>query len=113
MTDPSRLLDLLDILGSPAHLEWLSERHELLRFADSRVTYQHSEDRVVVRARLIRDGRAAWGTTSAVSAPALHKLRGRLEAMVSALPPGGDTHLAEPTDDHQNALTCFASTEAV
>src|SRR5437879_13190876 len=73
------------------------ERQELLRFADSRVTYQHSEERSLVRARIIRDGRAAWGTTSNLQPAALLALRERLESFVNALPPNGTIHLAAPS----------------
>lgn len=81
---------LLDAAGPDAHLERRTTRLELLRFARSQTTYQHSEERSEVRLRLVRDGREAWGTTSDASPAALAELRTRLEAHASALPPGGD-----------------------
>jgi predicted Zn-dependent protease len=104
-----KLSELLEILGAPAHLEAVVERQELLRFADSRITYQHSEERILVRARIIRDGRAAWGTTTSLQPPALHALRERLEEMIGALPRDGTAYLAGPSDC-ASATTYFEST---
>jgi predicted Zn-dependent protease len=112
VTPPADLTNLLDVVGAPAHLEALVERQELLRFADSRVTYQHSEERVVVRARIIRDGRSVWGTTSSLQPAALSNLRERLEAMVSALPPDGETSLVESTDHMPPSPTTFFESTA-
>jgi predicted Zn-dependent protease len=109
MTAPANLPELLDVLGPPAHLEALIERQELLRFAESRVTYQHSEERVLVRARITRQGRSAWGTTSSLDPGALGRLRERLEATVSALPTNGDVHLAQPGPTG-SAMTFYQST---
>jgi len=92
---PSQLPELLELLGPPAHLEVLAERHELLRFGASRVTYQHSEERLLVRARIIRNGRTAWATTSSLHRRSLRALRARLEGMLSALPAGSGAALAE------------------
>ena len=109
MTPLANLSELLEMLGPPAHLEALVERQELLRFANSRVTYQHSEERILVRARIIRDGRAAWGTTSNLEPAALLALRERLEKIIGALPRNGTPYLAEQTAA-ASASTYFAST---
>jgi predicted Zn-dependent protease len=109
VTALANLPELLDILGPPAHLEALVERQELLRFANSRVTYQHSEERILVRARIIRDGRAAWGTTSTLRPAALLALRQRLETFLDALPPDGAGYLAEPAQC-ASPTTYFEST---
>src|SRR5437879_6393942 len=85
------------------------ERQELLRFADSRVTYQHSEERILVRARIFRDGRAAWGTTSNLQPAALLALRERLEMIVGALPRNGTLNLAGASQA-ASAATYFEST---
>jgi predicted Zn-dependent protease len=108
---PLALSELLQILGAPAHLEAIVERQELLRFANSRITYQHSEERILVRARIIRAGRAAWGTTSSLQAEALLALRERLETIVRALPRNGTPSLAEPSAA-VSASTYFESTAA-
>ena len=106
----ARLAELLDVLGPPAHLEVLAERHELLRFGSSRVTYQHSEERLLVRVRIVRNGRTAWGTTSSLRRTSLRALRDQLEAMVKALPAGGAAPLAEAGDRELAGDTYFAST---
>jgi predicted Zn-dependent protease len=46
--------ELLERSGAD-HVELLEERQELLRFGGSRITYQHSEERVTVRARRGRE----------------------------------------------------------
>ena len=90
----ARLAELLGLFGPPAHLEVLAERHELLRFGSSRVTYQHSEERLLVRVRIVRNGRTAWGTTSSLRRTSLRALRDQLEAMVGALPAGSAVPVA-------------------
>ena len=79
---------VLEALGAPAHVELVEERVELLRFGESRLTYQHSEERVTLRARLVRDGRAVWGTLGSVDAGAVARMRERLEEVARSLPPG-------------------------
>src|SRR5712691_6839138 len=106
----SRVSELLELLGPPAHLEVLAERHELLRFGASRVTYQHSEERLLVRARIVRNGRTAWGTTSSLHRTSLRALRERLEAMVDAMPVGSAAPLAEVTGGGDPLHTYFEST---
>jgi predicted Zn-dependent protease len=101
---------MLELLGPPAHLEVLAERHELLRFGTSRVTYQHSEERLLVRARIVRNGRTAWGTASSLQRTTLRALRERLEAMVNALPPGSAAPLAEVGGSGDPVRTYFEST---
>jgi predicted Zn-dependent protease len=106
----SRVAELLEVLGPPAHLEVLSERHELLRFATSRITYQHSEERLLVRARLLRNGASVWGTASSVRPTTLRGLRERLVEMLGGLPAGGEASLAEPGGGSTKARTYFEST---
>jgi predicted Zn-dependent protease len=102
--------DALEMLGAPAHLEVLAERNELMRFAASRITYQHSEERVLVRARIVRDGRVAWGTTSSLAPADIGRLRERLEAIASALPRGPEPHLKQACGDEASVCTYFAAT---
>jgi predicted Zn-dependent protease len=89
--------ELLERSGAD-HVEVLQERQELLRFGNSRITYQHSEEKVTVRAR-----------------------RGDRYANVSALDPellrrhlgdGPRGALAQPDGETRPAQTAFAATEA-
>lgn len=87
--DPGDVADVVGALGSlgdHAHVEVIAERAELLRFGDSRITYQHQEERVRVRARLVRDGRAAWASTESLAPPSIAALCRRLEQTITALP---------------------------
>jgi predicted Zn-dependent protease len=88
---------VLDALGAPAHVELVDERLELLRFGRSRLTYQHSEERLTLRARLIRDGRSVWGVLGSTDPARLSELRTRLERLAASLPPGDPAPLALPT----------------
>jgi predicted Zn-dependent protease len=88
---------LLDVLGAPAHVELVDERLELLRFGRSRLTYQHSEERLTLRARLVRDGRSVWGFLGSTEPARVSELRARLERLAASLPPGEPPPLAAPT----------------
>lgn len=85
------LLDLAD------HVELLRERQELLRFAESRITYQHSEEKLTLRARR--------GTTwIALGSPDVELLRRRLVGV----PRGA----VEPsTREPRPARTAYPATE--
>lgn len=100
----------LELLGGSAFVEMLSERQELLRFGASRVTYQHSEERLVVRVKLVREGRAVWGTLGSLDPAALTTLRKRLEAALQELPPN-DAWLPSSADAPRLATTNFGATE--
>lgn len=102
----STLERVLEQLGGAAHAELVEERLDLLRFGRSRITYQHSEDRVTLRARIIRDGRAVWGTLGTTAPAAVAALSRRLEAHARALPPGDPAPLAPPTASRP-AATAF------
>ena len=105
--DARRVLELLD---GEAHVEIVSERQELLRFARSTTTYQHSEERVTARVRLVRDGRSAWGTLTSPDEESVRALRRRLEAVLEHLPPG-TAELAVDRDPPSGAAeTSFAAT---
>ncbi len=86
VVDPGDVAAAIVILGDHAHVEVIAERAELLRFGDSRITYQHSEERIRVRARLARDGRAAWASTESLAPANIAALRRRLTQTISALP---------------------------
>ena len=103
--------DLLDVLGAPVHLEISAERQDLLRFGASRVTYQHSEERLTVRTKLIRNGRAVWGTLGSLDHAKIAALRDRLEAVMAHLPISEEENvLLEPAAGRRAATTFFAAT---
>lgn len=102
--------DALEMLGAHAHLEVLAERNELMRFAASRITYQHSEERVLVRARIVRDGRVAWGTTSSLAPADIGRLRERLEDIVRALPRGPEPQVMQAGGEAASVCTYFEAT---
>jgi predicted Zn-dependent protease len=100
---------VIETLGAPAHVELVEERVELLRFGGSRLTYQHSEERVTLRARIVRDDREVWGTLGSVERAAVTGLRERLETLARALPPGRPSALPKATP-RRGAVTAFRST---
>ncbi len=109
--DRNQFSNLLDLLGAPAHLEVIAERQDLLRFGQSRVTYQHSEDRLTLRTKLMRDGRAAWGTIGTLDPASIATLRGRLEAFMAHLPVSEEEEiLLAPGSNRRTAATFFPST---
>jgi predicted Zn-dependent protease len=97
--DPDEVAAAIGVLGDDAHVEVNAERAELLRFGGSRITYQHQEERIRVRARLVRDDRAAWATTESLSPQSITALRRRLEQTLSALPPAKQPALAAVGDE--------------
>ena len=76
-------------LGGPAHVELLDVRLELLRFGRSRITYQHSEERVTLREQgLPETGRAVWGTLGSARADSGGSdCAGLFERLARAMPP--------------------------
>ncbi|MBI2755621.1 MAG: TldD/PmbA family protein [Chloroflexi bacterium] len=106
--------DILDALGAPALVEVLEARQELLRFGGSRITYQHAEQTVLLRARLVRDGRAAWATLGTTDLDAVRTLRQQTEDALRFLPrPPADEALLPDGAEGPVATTpsAFASTE--
>jgi predicted Zn-dependent protease len=103
----------LETLGGSAFVEALAERQELLRFGGSRVTYQHSEERLLLRAKLVRAGRAAWGTAGSLEPSALRGLRSRLEEALEQFPPNGEAWLPESSSDPRPSATFFESAAAL
>jgi predicted Zn-dependent protease len=87
------------LLEHADHVELLRERQEVLRFGRSRITYQHSEDRLTVRARR----GAVWVT---LSRPDAEVLRSRFTGV-----PRGEAPVADDHGDEPPAPTAFASTE--
>jgi PmbA protein len=103
---------ILDIVGGHAHVEITRQRRELLRFGASRITYQHSEESTLLSLKLVRDGRAAWGTLGSTDTDRVRALAEQLEAVVEHLPTSDQAYLAEPAATVDTPGTAFASTEA-
>jgi predicted Zn-dependent protease len=76
----------LDRLGRGARLDVSAERVGLLRFAESRVVFQHDEERLRVRARVTRDGRTASGMLETLEPAFVGALADRLEDGLASLP---------------------------
>lgn len=109
MIPPSHVTAILDALGAPAQLQLAERSDDLLRFARSRVTYQHSERATLLRVRIERDGRMATGTLGTLELPRVAALRERLEAALDALP----RNVADPLRGQavrRDAVTDFAAT---
>ncbi|MEI8411339.1 MULTISPECIES: TldD/PmbA family protein [unclassified Kribbella] len=90
----------LEILGEGTRLDVLGEHADLLRFAESQVTAQHSERRLRVRVRTTRNGRSAAGSLETLAPAAVEVLADRLDAALADLPPGPEatTPVAAPVD---------------
>ncbi|HET6739395.1 MAG TPA: hypothetical protein VFH76_10695, partial [Kribbella sp.] len=76
----------LRILGPGTRLDVLGENAELLRYAESEITAQHSERRLRVRVKVKRDGRTAGGTLETLDRDAVQVLADRLGAAFADLP---------------------------
>jgi predicted Zn-dependent protease len=92
--------ELLELCGAD-HVEVLRERQELLRFGASRITYQHSEEKLTLRARRGR----VWCTVGSDEPEAVRALRPRFESE-----PRGEVE--PPAGEPRPAETAFAATEA-
>jgi predicted Zn-dependent protease len=84
--EQTRVEQALDILGAGTRLDVLGENADLLRYAESEITAQHSERRLRVRVRINRDGRSAAGTLETLDPEAVRALAGRLSAAMADLP---------------------------
>jgi predicted Zn-dependent protease len=80
------------------HVEVVEERQELLRFGGSRITYQHSEEKLTVRAR-----RGAVWVTLAAADP---------EVLRARLGEGPRGEIGSFDGELRSAQTAFAATEA-
>ncbi len=78
----------LEILGDGTRLDILGENADLLRYAESEITAQHSERRLRVRARINRGGRAVAGSLETLDPEAVRTLADRLTAALTELPAG-------------------------
>jgi predicted Zn-dependent protease len=86
----------LEILGPGTRLDVLGENAELLRYAESEITAQHSERRLRVRVKVNRDGRTAGGTLETLDPAAVQVLADRLTAALADLPAAADTAEDQP-----------------
>ena len=84
--DQAEVARALEILGDGTRLDILGENADLLRYAESEITAQHSERRLRVRVRINRDGRAAAGSLETLDPDAVRTLADRLSAALADLP---------------------------
>jgi predicted Zn-dependent protease len=85
--DQAQVAQALEILGDGTRLDILGENADLLRYAESEITAQHSERRLRVRVRINRDGRAAAGSLETLDPEAVRTLADRLTGALAELPP--------------------------
>lgn len=82
----SQIQQALEILGEGTRLDVLGENADLLRYAESEITAQHSERRLRVRVRITRNGRAVAGSLETLDPKAIRSLSDRLSSALEALP---------------------------
>lgn len=98
--DPGQVRSALDILGPGTALDLSQERTGLLRYAGSRVTAQHSEERLRVRVRLQGKGKVASGTLETLDPAAVGALSTQLRSALNQLPgPTGEPDQAGSAPD--------------
>ncbi|MEV6410028.1 metallopeptidase TldD-related protein [Kribbella sp. NPDC051718] len=84
--DQAQVGQALEILGAGTRLDILGENTDLLRYAESEITAQHSERRLRVRVRINRDGRAVAGSLETLDPAEVRVLADRLGAALAELP---------------------------
>jgi predicted Zn-dependent protease len=89
--DQAQVEQALEILGAGTRLDILGENTDLLRYAESEITAQHSERRLRVRVRIDRDGRAVAGSLETLDPQAVRALADRLSAAIAELPCPSET----------------------
>ncbi|TDW24409.1 metallopeptidase TldD-related protein [Kribbella kalugense] len=102
----------LDILGDGARLDILGEHADLLRYAESEITAQHSERRLRVRVRVNRNGRSVAGSLETLAPDAVRSLADRLTAALADLP-AGQERTATPDGDHSAATPAIPPAPSV
>lgn len=98
--DPEAVAQALKIFGSGAHIDVSDETIGLLRYANSRVTAQHGEQRLRARIRLERDGKVVYGSLDTLEAEAVQALASTMTTALTDLGAGavaGDVHIGTPT----------------
>ncbi|MFG1818181.1 TldD/PmbA family protein [Kribbella sp. NPDC049174] len=111
----SQVEQALEILGAGTRLDVLGEHADLLRFAESAVTAQHSERRLRVRVRTTRNGRSVAGSLETLEPAAVQTLADRLDAALADLPPGptAATSSEAPTDHSAETPEVTASSSVL
>ena len=102
----------LEILGDGARLDILGEHADLLRYAESEITAQHSERRLRVRVRVNRNGRSVAGSLETLAPDAVRSLADRLTAALADLP-AGQERAAAPDADHSTATPAIPAASSV
>ncbi len=101
--DQTQVEQALKIFGEGTRLDVLGENADLLRYAESEITAQHSERRLRVRVRITRNGRAVAGSLETLDTAEVQKLADRLTAALAELPAGSANE-----SDPQEASTGIA-----
>ncbi len=81
-----------------AHIELLRERLSLLRFGNRQITYQHDEERALLRLRLVRGDREGWALLETADGDRVRATIDRLAAALDLLPAGVPVSHAGPVD---------------
>jgi predicted Zn-dependent protease len=101
--DQAQVQQALKIFGEGTRLDVLGENADLLRYAESQITAQHSERRLRVRVRINRDGRAVAGSLETLEPGAVRILADRLAGALAELPPGPAQSGTGSAPDHSAA----------
>jgi predicted Zn-dependent protease len=96
--DQQQVRDALEILGEGTRMDVVAEQSDLLRYAESRITAQHSERRLRVRVRTNRDGRSVAGSLETLDPAAVRQLADRLTSALSDLPASAEASAGVPVD---------------
>jgi len=86
--DETQVRAALEAFGDGASLDIANERIDLLRYARSRITAQHGEERFRVRVRVERGGRVVAGSLETLDRVAVDALAAKLEAALTIVGPG-------------------------
>ena len=79
-----------------AHVELLREHLSLLRFGNRQITYQHDEERALIRLRLVRGDREGWALLETADGDRVRATIDRLAAALDLLPAGAPAAMPAP-----------------
>ncbi len=79
-----------------AHIELIRERLSLLRFGNRQITYQHDEERALLRLRLVRGDREGWALLETADGNRVRATIDRLAAALDLLPAGVPAAMPAP-----------------
>ncbi len=96
-----------------AHVELLRERVSLLRFGNRQVTYQHDEERALVRLRLVRGDREGWALVETADTDRVRTTIDRLAAALDLLPAGDPAPMPGPWSQPDGPAAACDATVAV